>query len=628
MVGRLPLSPVPTTSLLSDNENEARVIEWFLAEKDSAEILRQPYLEQQAELISFYMNYRQQPLPHGLEWMSGDLLPDAFLLIESLLPNIAMNVFDGKSVAVNAYTLAGTQVNMALDKALYRMRRIAQFEHETLPSVRMAGTLGHQFQKNIFVTEWGHKRYPIFSNPQYNAFGERVSAGRLVDYEMREVKLFDGPRSYYPDTAKVWKSAATDMVGNPLVWIEEITQNLDYMKTVNKDYEDVHGEPFYKNLDMIETGHVTQLSRSPYFTGNSGYNLAARNRTATEQASGLSAIHLEGHNAVVMNHGYARVPEHIRDYSEMGEPQERLLVFTPDGLCLRDVPMPTWNMKAPFHDIKFMQVANEPFGRTPLWWCLSEVEQRSEMRNLRMAEAWLNIFQVRVANRDANFDQNDFVNQPGAVWFYDNETIKPQDALQVLPRSPVYQEIYREDALMEDHINRTFGSTPNMQGEGLGSRATAQEASLVDARAGGRADLISRQLAWQYELPASRDYLGMFATFAEDPLEVQIDGEEASFPVQIFSDEIDFDYDVEINAGEYGVMNQQSLMALQQAFGAVMSNPDVLMHDIDSRGVISKWQHRSGMDNILNPAAEANMSRQQAMQAQMLAAQAGQQGAA
>ena len=614
-----------STALRSDSANDLAVIEWMLAEKDSADILRQPYLDLQQELLSFYMNYRKQPLPQGLEWMSGDLLADSFMLVESMLPSIAGNVLDGKSVTVNAYTMAGTQINMALDKALYRLRRVAAFEKTTIPSIRMAGIFGHQFQKNIWVTEWGNRRFPIFSNPQYNAHGEKISSGRLVDYEHRVVKKFDGPRTYYPDTARVWKSAATNALGDALFWCEEVTNNLDYMHMVNDDYKAVHGEPFYDNLDTFtHGGDVTQLSRSPHYTGNAGYNVSSRQRTATEQASGLSTIHLEGHNAVVMYQGYATVPKHIRDYSRMGEPQERLVVFTPDGVKLRDVPMPTWNMSAPLHDIMFMQVANEPFGRTPLWWTLGETEQRSENRNLRLAEAKLNIFQTRIANRNANFDQNDFVNQPGGVWMYDHDTLTPQQAITALPRQPVMQEIYREDALAEDHMNRVFGSTPNMQGSGLGSRATLGEAQLVDSRAGGRADLISKQLAWQYELNAGRDYLGMFAAFSEEPLEVQVDGEEASFPVQIFSDEIDFDYDVEINAGEYGVMNGQSLMALREAFGLIMANPDT-MHEIDPRKGISAYQHRSGMDNILRPQVEAQASRDRAMMAQIAASQAGSQ---
>jgi hypothetical protein len=207
--------------LRTQTADELAVVQWFLKQEHDADVMRNPYLEDQEMLLSFYMNHRQQPLPHGLEWMSGDLLADTFLLVESVIPGVAQSAFGGKSVSVNAYTLAGTQVNKALDKGLYRLRRRAQFEMNAIPSVRMASIGGHQIQENIWVTEWGHKRIPILSNPRRNAFGEIVP-GAVVDHDIRPVKVFNGPRTYYPDTAKVWKSPACDMLGNPLVWIKEI----------------------------------------------------------------------------------------------------------------------------------------------------------------------------------------------------------------------------------------------------------------------------------------------------------------------------------------------------------------------------------------------------------------------
>jgi hypothetical protein len=401
------------------------------------------------------------------------------------------------------------------------------------------------------------------------------------------------------------------------------------MESVNNDYWAEYGEPFYNNLEQLRYEHKSFLARSDDSYGNAGYAMSTRRRSATEQASWQGTFNLEGSNSVTMRQGYARVPEHVRDYGD--QKQERLVVYTADGLVLRDVEMPTYNLRAPFHDIKFMQVANEPYGRTPLWWTLSESEQRSELRNLRLAEAWLNIFQTRIMNRNANFDQNDNGIIPGGIMMYDaDEGVRPQDVIMNMPRQPILPEIYREDALSEDHINRVMGSTPNMQGEGLGSRATLGEAQIVDARAGGRVDLIARQLAHQYELPAGEDYLGMFAAFSDEPLEVQIDGEEASFPVQIFAEEIDFDYDVEINAGEWGILNGQSLSALREAFGLVMASPEAVF-EVDTRAAISAFQHRTGMDNILKPSQQAANERQQAQdmaQLQLITGGQGQSAAA
>lgn len=593
----------------SDSARELALVDWLFAEEAAADTAREPYLSEQRENISFYMNHRLQPLPQGLEWMSGELLPDSFLLIESLLPNIATGVFGGKSLAVDAFSLAGTGINKVLDKLLYKLRRDAGFEFSSIPSIRMCGITGHQTQKNVWVDQWGTKRIPVVSNPQFNAQGEKIAPGRIVDYKFEEHKTFSGPKTFYPDNERIWKSLSRDALGEPLIWFEELHMNLDAMKQMDRDYREATGEPFYMHLSELEYGVAGRLARDRSSHGNAGWS-PSRHQSATEQMSGLSEVHLEGNNAVRIRHAWVSVPYHIRSYE--GEPQQRLVVYTPDGLILRDVPMPTWNMKSPFHDIMFMRLANELYGRSPLKWALPEIEQKSTLRNLRMAEAWLNIFRPMVANRNANFDQHDWINAPGAVWFFDHDTYSPKDVIQEIARSPIFQEVYREDALMEAHINRVMGSTPNMQGEGLGSRATLGEAELVDARAGGRADLISRQLAWQYELPAAKDFLGMFTMFSDRPLQVQVDGEEASFPVTVFSDEIDFEYDVLINAGEYGVFNGMALNGLREVLGLALQHPEAL-EEVDPRLAISNFQHRTGMDNILRPASEVEMRRRQQM---------------
>src|SRR6056297_3178499 len=192
-------------TLRTQAAEDLAVLDYFMRQEHDANVMRAPYLDDQEMLLSFYMGQRQQPLPQGLEWMSGELLADAYLLVESIVPNIANSGFGGKSVSVNAFTLAGSDVNKALDKALYRMRRWSEFEKEAVPSIRMAAALGHQVQKNIWVTEWGNKRIPIFSNPQLNAFGEQVP-GTIVDHKIERVRSYDGPRSFYPDNARIWKS--------------------------------------------------------------------------------------------------------------------------------------------------------------------------------------------------------------------------------------------------------------------------------------------------------------------------------------------------------------------------------------------------------------------------------------
>jgi len=601
------------------NPSDQRLLDFVGTIKHDADQVRNPYLRESEEQLSFYMNYVEQPLPPGLEWMSGELLADSFMLIESWLPSTAASVLGGRSFVVNSYDVMGERVQMALQKLLEVMRRNSEFDIRTINAMRMLGITGHAFQKNIWVTQWGERMAPVFSDPQLDAEGNPVGPRMIVDHETRRVKVYDAPLTFYPSLQEVWKSPAVDAFGKPLHWIERMPQNLDWMRQVNDDYREETGTDFYKHLDELSYGDRGGEWDTADNRGFSPKPHAAisDDTTNTSWASGLSDEQLAGSYSVMIDHNWVQVPERIKSYDDT---QGRLVV-TCNGKILRDVPAPSPNHRSPIRDIKLIEVANEPYGRSPLRWVIGEVEARSELRNVRLAEAWLNVMKVHVANRNANFDQNDLVTTPGAVWMYDNDQMRPQDAITELKRTPQLPDIWREDAFMEQHIDRVMGSTPHMQGEGLGSRATLGEAYLTDQRAGSRNDLMGRMVAYSAERSAMMDYLDLFRTFAEDPVRIQMDGEEGTIPVDIMAEDMDFEFSIDINADDFGLLNMQMLQALQQGLGLFWQNPETAMQ-LDPRKVVSEYAHRAGMGDVLRPKQEAEAILEGMAQAQQQAATA------
>ena len=601
----------------TDQATDHALLEFFQQIEADAEQIRSPFLSERDECMAFYMNYVSQPIPDGLEWMSPEMLADAFMLVESWLPGTVGTTLGGSSFVVNSDTMQGYQVQQAIERSIRQMRRKSEFDLRTVDAMRMLGIGGHLHQKNVWVEAYGDKRTAVFSDPTFDANGQQVSAGNLVDFRYEKGKTFAGPMTFYPDPQNVWKSAATDVTGRPLAYVERMEMNLDHMVQFDKSYREETGEPFYRNLDKLSAFRGRKdvwdgsVNRGFGKLNNAGYSGKTR-MTDRELTSGLSEEILGGTDAVFIKHGWARVPERIKRYNDT---QYRLVVYGPGPVILRDVPAPSSDLRAPMREIFLMRVGNEPYGRSPLRWTLGEVEQRSQMRTLRLAESWLNIVKPRVANRNANWDHNDFINKPGAIWFYDHDTLTPQQAIGDLPRSPMLPEVYREDALMENHINRVFGSTPSMQGEGLGSRATKFEAQLVDVRAGSRSDLTGRMVAWQAERGAMKDYFDLFRTFGEDPIMVQVDGEQGSIPVKVLAQEIDFGVDIDINAEEFGMMNEQILAGMVQALGLFYSVPE-LASQLDPRKVVSRYMHRTGVDDIMRSRDEADQMMQMQMMAQ------------
>lgn len=606
----------------TDKARELGLIDFLGKIKNDADNVRQPYLVEAEEQMAFYMNYAHQPLPPGLEWMSGELLADSFMLIESWLPSTAGTVLGGRSFIVNSNDLLGESVQLALQKLLEVLRRRSEFDLKTVNAMRMLGICGHQFQKNIWLTQWGERMVPIFSDPQMDANGQPVGPKMMVGHEQRRHKVFNGPFTTYPDLRNVWKSTGTDFMGRPLAWIEQLPMNLDFMREANREYRAETGVDLYKNLDELDYGSGGKRWSSNW---NNGFTVQPNRALTTDNSftalvSGMSDDQLAGSGSVLIDQNWVHVPFDMYRY---GDTQYRLIV-TCNGHVLRDVPAPTPDMRGPYRDVKLIEVAGEPYGRSPLRWAIGEIEQRSELRNLRLAEAWLNIMKVHVANKNADFDQNDFVTTPGAVWFYNATDMRPQDAISELKRTPVLPDAWREDQFMEQHIDRVVGSTPHMQGEGLGSRATMGEAILTDQRAGSRNDLLGRMVAWQAERGAMMDYLDLFRTFADEPVKIQISGEDGDIPVDVLAEDMDFGFSVDVNAQDFGLMNAQQLQALQSAIGMFFQMPETAVQ-LDPRKVVGEFLHRTGAPDVRRPRAEADamlqgMAQQQAAMAQQSAA--------
>ena len=590
----------------TDQARDLNLLDYFGRVRADADDVRSEYLVEAEENLAFYMNYVNQPLPPGLEWMNSELLSDCFILAESVLPALANGALGNSKTRIRSNNLIGRNASSSA------------LDFKTADAFRMLVIQGHLWQKNFYLIQYGERLVPVFSNPRLDAEGQPVEVARRTGEEIRRHKVYDGPYTQYPHLQNVWASPQVDWQGTPLVVIEQMPMNLDYMREFNKQYHADTGERFYRNLDEIAGNHSEQsysTAQNRGFTPTPSGAISSRSSNAA-LASGMSDTSLVGSGTVMIEQNWGYVPRSVYEYDDT----QYRLVITCQGKVLRDVKAPTPDLRSPYRPIKMINVADEPYGRSPMRWIINEVQMRSEMRNLRLAETWLNILKPQVARRDANWDQNDGLAVPGSVWMYDGP-YNPNEVIGELKRSPVLQDVWREDSFAEQHMERAMSSTPHMQGQGLGQRATGMEAVLTDRRAGGRIDLTARLVSWQSERGALYDYLDLYRTFNEEPMIVQISGEDGAIPVQVLAEEIDFDVDIDIETEDFGPLTQNKLNAFQQSIGMFMQNPEYAVQ-LDPREVVQEVLDLTGATDVRRPQAEAEAIMEQMMAQQQAAAQA------
>lgn len=578
----------------------ATLFDLWRARKIQSDGLRKFYEPEWRESISFYMNMLGMEMPAGAEWMRGELLPEFYIAVETVLPQLITRLYENpRSFSIEAPALTGTRTQRMIEKGVRQQRDRAQFVQRSIPHIRTGLIQGHMVIKNYWLREVGQRMVPVFGNPKLNEQGELIP-GDLLEHQIVDVMDYDGPWTDFCDLHKVWKSPATDWQGRPLWLLEEIPYDVDYMRYMQRRFQQTTGENLY-NEKALDSLFASQSFRSQGERGTGAptgmVSVDAWDRSTASASSGISDQALAGTNSVRLMQCWGYVPPKGAGGRGYDDTQWRMQLFTPDGLLLRDEPSPTPDLKPPHRDIFFGRVGHEPYGRSPMRWTMTEIEQMSELRNLRLAEVWINILGTYIAARGVDWDEGDLIKYPGGVWMYDDPLNRtPDQVIQRLQKNVVLPEAYHEVADMADRIQRTSSADLNSQGMAYGGRTPATEIVNISQKHGARIDLAGALLAWQFEQVTMQDYFELDKVYLERPITVELDNETGQ-KVTITAQDLDFDAHISVDAGTFGSMNAMQLDALTKGLGMVMSDPEAAMH-LDKRQVIEELFYRLGSQNI------------------------------
>ena len=617
-------------ALITDHAADQRIAEIINREFLAADEVRQHFDWEWDEAIDFYMQLMQMDMPEGAEWFSAELLNEFFISIESVLPQLVSRLYENpRSFSLESAALDGTRVQRNAEAAVRIQRNRADFAPRSIPFLRMALITGHQGFKNYWLREIGQKMVPVWGNPELNADGAPVS--RIIKHEVLDHYSHNGPWTEFCDMKRVWKSASKDWRGRPLATIEEIPYDLGYMKYMQRRFKDMTGDELY-NQDALDslTGqrnsqHLTQhISRT---RSASGGRISMWERSTVSTTSGASDETLNGKDAVALIQWFGYIPPEEDGGKDYDDSQWRMILLTPNGKRLRDEVIPTHDLRSPHREIALLRVGGEPYGRSPMRWSKKDIEEMSQLRNLRIADVWANVVGTWVAAEDAGFDNLEWLRYPGAVMTYNDSRGRPwNQVLGVVPRQQQTQDVWLEQQDMAARIQRANASDPNTMGQAYGSRTPATESMIIDKKHGARLDMMQNMLAWQLEQTSMDDYYHLMQMYQEEPIIVGFDDRRQ--PIAVTGASLDFPAEVTVDAGVFGSMNEFQLRAITQGMGAMFSDPEMAMWQKKDELSQEYWWRLGfqNVDRIMKSQEEFDRDIQAQREHEMAVAQAEAQG--
>lgn len=561
-----------------------------------------PYKRLWDDADAFYVGQKQLVNPPGADFVRRDLTSDLFETFESVLPAYFANVIENpRSVTFESPGAPDPGYKYAVQAKVDQDRRISRFKERLMPFARRGGIHGHFFHKSFWMTTVGERRIPVVGGARNGTDGEPLDKKQQKSFK-QEV-THDGPWTEFPDVRRTWKSAQFDERGRYLWIVEEVDANLDYLEHINRVYKQVAGRNVYENLRKLRD---TTISFSESMTGSGLTSSVGRGPNSAQATTSSSASfttgvrdgELAGSGAIRLRQCWGWFPPASAGGITYSDTQWRLQVIAPGGVLLRDEPCPTPDLRPPHRDVRFVQIGDEPYGRSPVQWAVGEVQTASELRNLRLAEAWFNVLSTRVARKDAGWDWRSMQQAPNAVWLYDPEDqdLAPEQAIGIMPRVPIMQQSYTEVAVAEDKIKRIMSSDQNRQGEAFGARTSAFETQKIDQKSGGRIRLMAIEIARQLDKVNAEDYFALNQAYMQREQWVRLNEIHGGEDVKINPGDFRYGVDIYADDGEFNSLDQMAAQAEVTAMQAFIQLPGVLER-IKGPEMYLDYLHRTGHPN-------------------------------
>lgn len=551
-----------------------------IADSDKIKSLFKPLWD---EASIFYMGSKRLSMPPGAEWMDPRIMNEFMLLTEQTIPQVVLGIMgDETSYKVRTPTLLGQKTGKRVKRMLDESMRKQNFAENLLEPIRRAYIFGEMPIKRVWHRQFGDRSRPVFD-----------ASGQPVAFRTDQVLEFNGPKNFYPELSRIWKSPELDGMGKHLWIVESMPMDIDEMNEFNKRFKDSTGSDFYQNLNQLtrknfSASGTTEVRQYGQLGTLHNYN------SDTSQFTGVADSQLNGMNSHEFRQCWGRVSESIMKY---GDTQKRMQLFGPGGILVRDVPAPTYNHEHPYQFHPLLQLGREMYGRSPIHWAMTEIEQMSEFRNLRLADAWTQLLGTYVADRSAGFDENNFLLEPGGIWMYGSEDTDPIDARKVIApmlRNPPSQAAFAEVSIMADHIRSLTGADMNTQGESFGARTTLGEVANIDNKHGARGRLMTTLFSIAVERNTLEENFKMHQAFQIEPLAFY---EEDGTITEIRSDDLQLDVDVVMDTAEFGPLNGQEIQAIQAGLNMFMGDPETrALHNMPA--IVEEFYNSAGLKNV------------------------------
>jgi hypothetical protein len=590
---------------------EERIVEYRCKQKTDADSHRDYYEDRWIKNWQLYRNTRQTRRYKMQPWNSNAQIPDAFRVVETMLPQHVLGMFRNPNwFSVEAPTAAGQTYQEMVRSLLLQGWRKADGFRKTVEGMKMGTILGHFCPKTTWKQEIGEL---VIQDTDYTLTpdGEPMSAGyveRTIPYVTH-----NGPQVEFPDLFNLWQ----DPTGQGMFWIERIPTSFTVLEETNRKFSG----NLYKNMGKLKAEIAMSPSTTRYTSGSGNYDqpLATTVDGVPEQFAD---------DAVELWQCWGYVPPTIKRYDDT---QWRLQIIANEKVLLRDEPAPTHDHRAPYDNVQSVPIPGQVYGDSVLSYVGDLIELRSEFENMRRDEAMLNIYQTHWIDGRLQIRGQDMLKTPGGAIRLTPATpdMNVAQSFGTIPRQPVLPEAYNESNIKEHQIDQTAGTFNTFQGQAFGGRTSASEVSAIMNVGTARFQLATM---WMDESFKKRVLTRMFRLYQSKlttPEMVTLVG-QPDIQGEIDFTDLRYDVDVYVDSGLYGSMDAQQAQNITQLYQVLLTNPEAAAY-IDIGKLAKSLNYRMGLSGTSDSFIRSEDEAQQIIQAQQqaaLAAQAAGEGSA
>ena len=594
--------------------SDERIVELRVNQRSRADEHREYYEGRWISNMQLYRNTRQTRRYKMQPWNSNAQIPDAFRVVETMLPQHVLGMFRNPQwFSVEAPTVPGQTYQHMVRSLLLQGWRKADGFRKTVEGMKMGTILGHFIPKTTWKQTIGEL---VIQDLDVGVAPDGTPMDQAYIERTLPTVTHNGPAIDFPDLFNLWQ----DPTGNNEFWIERIPTSFEKLEVTNKQFSG----NLYKNLPKLKA-HMT-MNPVPFATNRRGSG-SQTDQPLSEVVDGIPEQFAD--DAIELWQCWGYVPPSIKKYDDT---QWRLQVIANNEILIRDEPAPTHDHQAPYDNVQSVPIPGQVYGDSVLSYVGDLIELRSEIENMRRDEVLLNIYGTYWVDGRAQIRGQDMLKQPGGAIRITPATpdMAPGSMMGLFPRNPVLQEAYQESAVKEHQIDQATGAFKTFQGEAAGGRTSAREISAIMDIGTARFQLATMWMDESFKKPVLERMFKLYQSKMTQPELVSITGgEEVSGEIDLT--DLRYDVDIHVDSGLFGSMDQGQAQAIVQLYSTLISNPQAAAY-VNFGKFAKSLNYRLGLtggsDDFIRSEEEAQAIIQQQQQAEAQAAGAGAGGGA